>query len=137
MKRLLLFSMLTVIISCKKESKDPEKQDISGKYSGTMAGSFYPSNFPASGQVPFSDPATFEVVLGEEDGFVIGFDSVATKLVIDKNAPSVFSIYDVRDGSDLRVSATGEYRKDTLEMTGSYHFLDRSKRSFRFIGVKQ
>lgn len=137
MKQVLFLSILTVIISCKKESTDPEQKVTPGRYSGTISGSFYPSNFPASGQVPFTDAATFEIVVGEEDGFVVGFDSVATKFITDKNSPSAFNIYDVRDGGDLRVRASGECRKDTLEMTGSYNFPDRSKQSFRFIGVKE
>jgi hypothetical protein len=136
MKQVLVVLILTIMISCKKDSPVPKMEEISGRYSGTLEGNFYPSNFPASGQIPFSEPATFDISIGEADGVMVGFDSVAVKMDIETNYPYGFNITDIRDGGDRRVKATGLSRGDTLEMIGSYHFLDRSKRSFRFVGVK-
>ncbi|MCF0070131.1 hypothetical protein LZD49_06585 [Dyadobacter sp. CY261] len=137
MKQVLAILILTLMISCKKDSPVPKMEEISGRYNGTLEGSFYPSNFPASGQIPFTEPATFEITVGEAGGTMVGFDSVAVKMDIERNYPYAFNITDIRDGGDLRVSATGLSRGDTLEMTGSYHFLDRSRRSFHFVGIKQ
>ena len=137
MKRTLSVLILAAILSCKEEKPMPAKEEMSGKYSGTITGNFYPSDFPDQGQIPFTESTSFEITLGEVDGSMIGFDSIAVNLDLDDNYPYTFSISDIRAGGDLRVDATGQFAGDTLKMTGSYHFLDRSKRSFRFVGVKQ
>ncbi|MCF0069761.1 hypothetical protein LZD49_04710 [Dyadobacter sp. CY261] len=136
MKTKLLILIFTIALACQKRTPDPEKPNISGRYNGTISGNFYPSDFPASKQEPFTEPASFEISHENVDGTITGFDSVAAKLTVDKSRPSDFSVLDIRDGSDLRVNATGRCKDDTLEMTGSYHFLDRSRRTFRFIGVR-
>jgi len=136
MKTKLWVLIFITTLACEKRTPDPEKIDISGRYNGTISGSFYPSDFPASKQEPFTEPASFEISIENADGVITGFDSVAAKLTVDKSPASDFSIVDIRDGSDLRVNATGRCKGDTLEMTGSYHFLDRSRRTFRFIGVR-
>ncbi|OJV15948.1 MAG: hypothetical protein BGO21_30750 [Dyadobacter sp. 50-39] len=136
MKTKLWVLIFITSFACRKKTPNPEKIDIAGRYNGTISGSFYPSDFPASKQESFTEPASFEISIENADGAITGFDSVAAKLTVDKSSPSDFSVIDIRDGSDLRVNATGRCKDDTLEMTGSYHFLDRSQRTFRFIGVR-
>lgn len=136
MKTKLLILIFIIALACQKRTPDPEKPNISGRYNGTISGSFYPSDFPASKQEPFTEPASFEISIENANGVITGFDSVAAKLTVDKSHASDFSIVNIRDGSDLRVNATGRCKGDTLEMTGSYHFLDRSQRTFRFIGLR-
>lgn len=136
MKSKLWILIFATAISCHRETPDPVLRDISGRYSGTIAGSFYPSDFPISKQESFTESASFEIVVQESDGSIIGFDSLSASLTVDRNNSSQFAVMDISHGGDLRINATGRCKNDTMEMTGSYHFPDRSKRSFRFIGVK-
>lgn len=132
----LYLMIITTFIACKNDNKEEVKPNYSGKYIGTIEGTFFPDPQIPTG-TSYSEMAEFIITDNGNESSIAGFDSVPAKIEFSKADAAAFGIEDVRSSGDTRINGSGNFSGDTLKMTGSYLFIDRSRRQYRFVGIKR
>ncbi|MCF0052445.1 hypothetical protein LXM25_20415 [Dyadobacter sp. LJ53] len=133
---LLILNITTTFVACKDDDKKEVRPNYSGTYIGTIEGTFYPDYQIPTG-TPYSEAAEFTITDDGKEALIAGFDSIPDKLEFSNTDIAGFGIDDVRSSGDRRLNGSGSFSGDTLKMTGSYFFLDRSRRQYRFVGVRR
>ncbi len=133
----IFFLLFLSAISCQKKDTPVALVDYNGTYVGTMKGELFPPNFPITMGTKFSESGEFVITANEIDGLIDGFDDLPAKFEFARDDRSAFGVLEYRDTGELRISASGRFKGDTLEIAAGYHYTDRSRSSFRFLGVKK
>jgi hypothetical protein len=138
MKKFILPAFIfCFLISCNSKKPVAVNPDFSGNYVGAIYGTYFASNFPAVPQEPFYTDQTISLVKGDMTGELTGLDSIPFTFKVDPNKLNTFSVNESFSGGGEWVNSTGIINGDTLTLTGSKYNPDRSRRVFKFIGLKK